>query len=108
MNKTIGKLLSWVLKAVAFLLASAVGFLAMLIILSGRGADIVFGLVVLAGDFVATLGVFRSKSKIKMWCSVAGLIVVSVLLFGAVLPSMRRAPRYEASIGIENGQDSVE
>ena len=108
MNKTIGKLLSWVLKAVAFLLASAVGFLAMLIILTGRGADIVFGTVVLAGDLVATLGIFRSKSKVKMWCSVAGLIVVSLLLFGAVLPSMRRAPEYEASLGAGNSQESAE
>lgn len=92
MNKVVGKLLSWALKVVALLLTSAVGLGAMLIISSGRGSDVVFGTVILAGDIVAALGIFRGKSKIKMWCSAAVLIVVALLLFGALFPSMRRVP----------------
>lgn len=92
------KVLSWALKAEAIVVAFAVAFAGVLMAIGGTDQDVGFGLAIAAGALGAMVGVVRSKTRDKLWRSYALLAAVTVLLFGAVLPSARRIPEKDARV----------
>ena len=87
----ISKIFERALKTVAIVFAHGVAFMGMLMAIGGLPWDVAFGTAVATGALVAIVGIVRSKPRGKAWRFYALLAAVALLLFGAVLPSARRA-----------------